>query len=198
MEILGCSHLGGRLGWKGRRPILSTSRYKHGWSTWRFANHIRTPPVRMNSSWLGIPFIISQEVHTNQGIQLWFANLRVSQPRFRLDCSERYWKLLLKWKIADALISATPLQGDICVKLSLFFTPFLALAVVLRDTPEKFIWTGGFGCGSRTRAWTIHVWDWIVGEVLKYHHRRPIRPLISDECQRISTCFRYLLLIHLR
>ena len=49
------------------------------------------PPVRMNF----LPFALvlpgkARKVHTNRGVQMWFANFRVNQPCFRLNCRERY------------------------------------------------------------------------------------------------------------
>ena len=41
----------------------------------------------------------ARKVHTNRGVQMWFANFRANQPCFRLDCRERYWKLSLQGKI---------------------------------------------------------------------------------------------------
>ena len=48
------------------------------------------PPVRMN--FLPLALVLkgkARKVHTNRGVQMWFANLRVNQPCFRLECRER-------------------------------------------------------------------------------------------------------------
>ena len=48
------------------------------------------PPVRMNS--LPLALVLqgkARKVHTNRGVQMWFANFRVNQPCFRLECRER-------------------------------------------------------------------------------------------------------------
>ena len=59
--------------------------------TWLVHAEIRephlNPPVRMN--FLPLALVLkgkARKVHTNRGVQMWFANLRVNQPCFRLDC----------------------------------------------------------------------------------------------------------------
>ena len=66
------------------------SNLKHGWFTRKFANHSLNPLVRMNFP--GFSLVLkgkARKVHTNQGVQMWFANFRVNQPCFRLECRER-------------------------------------------------------------------------------------------------------------
>ena len=49
------------------------------------------PPVRMHFRPLALTLKgKARKIHTNRGVQMWFANLLVNQPCFRLDCRERY------------------------------------------------------------------------------------------------------------
>ena len=41
-----------------------------------------------------LPLQSNLEVHTNQGVQMWFAKFRVNQPCFRLDCRETLGEVL--------------------------------------------------------------------------------------------------------
>ena len=63
--------------------------------TWLVRTKVRephlNPQVRMN--FLPLALVLkrkARKVHTNRGVQMWFANFRVNQPRFRLECRERY------------------------------------------------------------------------------------------------------------
>ena len=62
--------------------------------TWLVHANVREPHlnplVRMNFP--GFSLVLkgkARKVHTNQGVQMWFANFRVNQPCFRLECRER-------------------------------------------------------------------------------------------------------------
>ena len=63
--------------------------------TWLVRAKVRkphlNPPVRMN--FLPLALVLkgkARKVHTNRGVQMWFANFRGNQPCFRLECRERY------------------------------------------------------------------------------------------------------------
>ena len=70
--------------------------------TWLVRAKVRephlSPPVRMN--FLPLALVLkgkARKVHTNRGVQMWFANFRVNQPCFRLDPVGRgtdLWHLL--------------------------------------------------------------------------------------------------------
>ena len=109
-----------------------------------------------------------KKIHTNRWVHMWFANLLMNRPDFRLDCRKRYtehgtwapsskvWTQLMTWcrQISDS--SFLGLLALFLLRLSMpfgvQFSPFFFSA--RRNTLLFEGWSGFLSNNSKVRFWT--------------------------------------------